>query len=825
MQEIRGDGEWSKIDKPEGAPQYEVIVDKFADKWKNTGPKTLQRIWESSGGDTDKVGLEVAKHELLSDELLRSEKPLEEFLDNFDKYSDLLTFLADGTQSPFGRFVRSNLPLIGLYTRASDNPLSTQDYSSLFDKAVIRMSENLRNLKFESKEVTPEVTRGFIISALSLDVSKGGSEAERKEWKGINPFIHNVASAELIRRNGTLEDGALGEFFAKIVEYHGYIGQISRGEVTESVLTGLTDWLKENKDRLGFDNFAEFAGEIYYKINVLDTKSVRDGLFTEKLNSEFMKIRGKMEKVLKGEAEWKSEKIEDVNKKREVLADRLTRLRGGKDSEEVLGTLLGLENEKINYIYDLFDNAQLWYVENATAHFSVENQLKLLTLVSRIAKDKGVDKYGNFDVNFGPLVNTLRPERKLNKALARIIDTSLFKLSWDELLNSPNKEGFKINEHLIININGENGITGADCVLDSDMLNACNLINANYEGKRETSSDFITAVNSLSSWTGIKLDAWDRVFDQEVYIANMGVKSPEKIKVVSEGVDNIRKEGRPFTYVGIGAGSADVEKQLALTLRKGDIVIAMDASYAMYESAKRRVRSVDAERYLHPEKEFAEMRALLLDATNLKPQDLGVDYENTSVLFGFQSVLHELPDEVRDAIFNKVMSNLKIGDGITVRDFMQSEDPDEKNFLVLGEAGEGEIDPAEFILERFNKEYKYLTPTQQTEIDSWKSLAPGSRVEISNGLAMELMGKYSWMKTGGSLNEINEQYGHFNPKGFTKWVKDMAESLGIEIEIKMEVEPGEYEKFLHGKMDLQDAKGNPLPVPLWMGTFNIKRIK
>lgn len=813
---------------------FEQIIDKFANKWENVGPKTLERIWEKAGRNIDLVGLEVAKLELLTDELLRTKKPLEEFLGNFEKYSPLLNCLTDGLQSPFGRFVRSEIPLLGLYTRTESSTLSTQDYTSLFDKAVLRTAENLANVELPSGPIKD----GFVISVLLLDVAKAGSSQDRKSWKGINPYIHNVAGAELIRESGILEkvtkNKLLADFFAKMVEYHGYIGQFSRGEVTESVFMGVTDWLSENSKELEEtlavleipQDFATFASEIYYQINVLDTKSVRDGLFTKKLEGEFASFREKMEKVLKGEANWSIlEKVKDVDKKRELLADRLTWLRGGKDSEEVLGTLLELDDEKINYIFDLFSHAQLWYVENATANLSVENQIKLLTLVARLAKQKGVDNYGNFDVNFGSLMNTIRPHKNLDRALSRVIDTSLYKMSWDEVIKSPNEKKFELGKHLSINITGDNGITGVNCVLDKEMLSACNLINFYYEGKREKSSEFVEAVNILSGWTGIKLDEWDRVFDQRVYEVNMNVKKDRKTKGIIEGIENIKTDGRNLTYIGVGAATADIERDLAMTLHNGDVVLAIDVSRAMYESAKRNARVVRAERYLHPENDYAEMRVLLLDATNMESGDLGVDFEKTNVLFGFQSVFHELPDSIRDVIFNNVLRMLKVGDGITVRDFMRSEKPDEKNFLVLGVASEDEFDPANFIIEKFNKEFEHFTDSQQIEIGSWKNLKPGSRIEISNALAMELMGHYSWMKDGGSLNEIVEQYGHFSPSRFVKWVNETAKRLGIEVEIIKHIEAGEYEKYLKGKMELQDAQGRPLPVPLWMGIFNIRRTK
>ncbi len=840
LQEITGmtideDG-FLKMEIPEGPFSFEAIVDKYAGNWENTGPKTLRRIWESSGGDADKVGLEIAKRELAADELARSEKPLEEFLDNFEKYSNLLDFLADGTQGPFGRFIRSELSPLGLYVRATPDTLTTQDYSSLFDKAVIRVSKNLSGIELNSKEET----RAFRTAVLCLDIAKAGNVEDRKSWEGINTYVHNAASAELLRRNNVLKEltgnELLAEFFIKMVEYHGYTGQISRGEVTESVLTGLTEWLKENAEKLGIDNLPTFASEIYYQVNVIDTKSVRDGLFTEKLDSEFKHLRDKMEQVLKGEADWSSEKIENVDKKRELLADRLTRLRGGKDYEEVLGTFLELDDEKVKQIFDILEHAQLWYVESATAGLSPENQLKLLVLASKIAKEKGVDKFGNFDVNFAELVNMLKTKKVEDKALTKILDTALYNLSWENVFSSEPKSDSSIISiaGFRIQLSGEGGINGIKCELKPEFKEAVDLINIYYLGDgvrtKEEYKKYQSALNILEDAVGMKLDAWDRgIVDQKSYEEAMNATVDRKTAPLIPEVKRLMKEKDSVTVVEIASGTGRAGWILANNMRRSDKVIVTDVSRVMYEGLKKLSRVNKAQRYIDPEAQIAEIIAFNLDARNLTPENLGTS--NIDMITA-SSVDHEIDSYIDKtsghgqalrSIYKSALGLLnEPGQVFCDRDFIQDDNPQQKVNFRIGTENDGDKPPLQFFRD-FVKTFELFTKSEMEEIASLPEVVSvGQTLLLSKSLISEILSHYSWMKDGGSLKEMDERHTRDDREGRRKFVMDIATEMGIKIEVSFDMEDPEYAKFNIGEFEVLDAAGNPTRYPFWMGTMKVK---
>jgi hypothetical protein len=877
------------------------ISNRISQRCQNTGPYQLQRIFKETGNDVNSLANMVSVRENLTNELGKSQTPIKTFLEKFTENSMLFESMVDGNGYKFSRYISTNFPLLSLYARneTSINLLTTQDYAqgepglpgydwSLFDKSLVRISNSIKSIanndpnlfsgqigedRFRNLEYIWETIKSsglsplFITSALHLDVAKGGSSTERKYWKekGINPFVHNSASAFLVKQNQIFEKvireygfsqldnnecGIISEFFENIIAYHGFIGQWTRGEVTEFVIEGFTDWVSKNNSalnsafqKLGItENVSDFISDIYYLINVVDTASVRDGLYTDRLDNEFIKFKVELKSVIDGKINWsdvfkqRQENISERNEKKiEFLADRITRLRGGKDYAEVLGTLLELDTEKINYIFDLLKHAQLWYVENATVDFSVENQLKLLTLAAKESKGKGTDKYGNFDVNFAPLMNTLRPNKNLNKALARIIDTSLCGLPWNEVINTSSDREIIARDHLKINLIGENGITGINCLLDKEMTEACNLINAFYTGRRENSINFRNAVDNLFKWTGIKLDEWDRVFDQETYMTTMNASMEKKVQSVLPVVEQAKKAGNRIVFVGVGSGTGELEHALSNRLEGNDLIVGTDISTAMVENMKRISRVISAQRYLKVEGNPAPMKTIKSDASTISRDNIGIiEDQNTVVIYSAFSVNHEFASYIDNfaygntttSIYKNLMSqnNLHIGDEIVIRDFIESEDPDGIISILIGEATENEADPGEFI-RNFANEFKGFTPAEREELSKLPEiLSKGTSIQITRRLAMEIMGHYSWLKNRKNLKEINERYGYYDAVGFRDWFNKIAEQQGIKVEIDIQIQDAKYEDYIGGEMDAFDSGGNPIPVPLSMATIIIKRI-
>lgn len=882
------------------------FADLNTERFLNADKNHILRIVDNlQTDDPSKVEAEVRRRDDLLTDLYTSNSFTHELTTNLDKYLPLFDSLSDGQQGAFARFLRNKMPLLALYARneAGDKSLTTQDYQkgqsgepgydwSLMDKAVSRVGattvsvfenrpqdfpSNLQDENFKEIQEIGKVIRHtglqelFVTTALHLDISKGGTRDEKKYWKdvlGINPYAHNLASAQLLAKENTfggIAESALGlelntqerkqisELFVKVVEYHGFMGQYARGETTEHAFTGITDWARENYktldnafSKLGLEEntVGEMVSKIYMLANIIDTASVRNNLYSDSLHNQFKLLTSEMAHVIdssqtENPTNWdeiiktriENEKGED--KKREFLAERITKLRGGKDYEEVLGTFLELPDSVVDKIFDTIEHAEFWYVENATSDLSVDNQLKLLFLVGKLAKEKGVDNFGNFDVNFAPLMNVLRPDGKTDKVLTKVIDTSLYNLSWEKIQTFSGAVDEVLSEKgLKILLSGENGMTGLGAQLSPEFRSAVDLINSYYSGDRVDKKEYSEALKILEDAVRMKLDEWDRgIIDQKAYQEAMNSTMDRKVAPILPEIEKMKQRKDSLVIVGQGSGTGALEWNLALNhLRRADKVIATDISRVMCEDMKRLSRINLAQRYLNPDSSIARLVVVESDARELTLQKLDVESVD---LVDASSIFHELASyldggrygEVVQGAFLSAMSLLKEpGQEFLVRDFLQDDDPTSKVQIKIGKPEKGEESPIQFLRD-FTRKFPNFTDREKQEIEDLpEDIKEGDIINVSKSFAMELLAHYSWMKEGASQKEIFERYGHLDESGAIAYARARAEEIGFDINVTVVKEDPGYENFITGRFDVLDGNGKPTRVPMYMASIVMEKV-
>ncbi|MBM3212344.1 methyltransferase, partial [Candidatus Poribacteria bacterium] len=154
---------------------------------------------------------------------------------------------------------------------------------------------------------------------LHHDVAKAGLPQLRQQWSqipGIDLRIPNKAAGLILRnkespyswQKGLFENIALfsahpqrnilNEFFYRVIETRGFAGQWVRGEVSYEVFEDFTSWIRANfpllTEAVGCKDDSSTAArriaDIIYLLNFLDAASIREGLMTSRLNSQFIKF-------------------------------------------------------------------------------------------------------------------------------------------------------------------------------------------------------------------------------------------------------------------------------------------------------------------------------------------------------------------------------------------------------------------------------------------------------------------------------------------------------------------------------------------------------
>src|SRR5215208_3997622 len=612
-----------------------------------------------------------------------------------------------------------------------------------------------------------------------LDIAKGGSEETRRAWEhelGADLSVHNSAAARILSAvDSSAPDGSalaatpllrerpvLREVVLTLVDAHGLAGQVVRGEMPLRALAPFARRVHALAtplaQALGCAP-AEARGLVLralHAVNVCDTAGVREGLMRDELRAAFVGVRERLAEAVAVAAPDESvdRRLADAelapwaradgahaphDRTRARLADRLRCLRAGRTARgepgDAVRELLGrLPDADVDRLAALVDRCQFWYAESGTSALSAEAQLKLLALgmARAAAATDERDPGALYHLTCLPLVPALGaggdpavPYR------ARLLETLLAPSGLSDILRgAPVGDDASPLGSVSAVIGGEQAVR----LVFRESAETAALLTLLPIYERKSSAAFHATLKALCDVYGLRKDEFDRVANEELYLAHMNAARADKQRML----DYVR----PGRVVEVGPGGGVVLDLCEARFPESEIV-GIDASQMAAEALRRR-RSEERHRW----------DVLHADAFRL-PEIVGERAVDTVI---FCSVLHEIYsyvehpgddgvprrlrlESVRD-LLRAAYRSLRPGGRIVIRDgvmpprgtrILELLDPDAEEFFALFvRQFEGRPTPAEWVGPR--------------------------RVRLSAADAMEFAYTYVWGAASFPF-EVREQYG------------------------------------------------------------------
>ncbi|MBW1982138.1 MAG: hypothetical protein JRJ12_13055 [Deltaproteobacteria bacterium] len=143
----------------------------------------------------------------------------------------------------------------------------------------------------------PDLLQALAVALVLQEVGKLALYLEDyREWS--NRVSHAEAGADILRKGDVLESlaisGRVRQLTIFLIEYHGLIGQVIRGEISPLGLEAVTS----PGDELLF--------EAFFLHSVLAAAAYREGVLVEDVLDRFQRLRQAGLQVLRGELSWKS---------------------------------------------------------------------------------------------------------------------------------------------------------------------------------------------------------------------------------------------------------------------------------------------------------------------------------------------------------------------------------------------------------------------------------------------------------------------------------------------------------------------------------------
>ncbi len=769
------------------------------------------------------------------------------------------------------------------YRLFNEQDLSREAFSQETDVA-----EKIKNLGLLSL---------FKAIVLHLDIAKGGTKEDKKrlvQRLGIDPLRHNEAAA-LILKN-TLPSGAknggilenldvlcqasldeqqkqlLIDWAIHMVGFHGLIGQKVRGEVTGYVFSDFTDWVRKNYQELVkifgvlshgeimSENLPKFLTDCFHFVNVIDTASVRGGLYTDVLRDQFLDVEKSFQSVITSSDEQFKTSWDDIfsaesglkeghEAKLRYFAGRLQKLRAGpiRSSTEparwTFNTLAGLPEDVFEKFLQLSSHCQQWYTENATSCFTPEDQMKLLFLGMRIAEVSGrIDTSNNYDLSFVRLMNKIRrPDGTYDFWKRKVVEVFIKRLSWQDLMDDNKIRGLVKNNEEISD--QQPALTGFIGKMSRDR----NVVEVNFGLSEETEAAFYY-LNTLRDRTdplyqnlkdrlctmyNLKADEWDRVMDQGSYIE--GMESEEALSDKAGIAHWFPDEAKHV--VSLGAGGGEAEFAWVKSLGTDGLLYAIDISREMVDKLTR----IAAEE--------SRIIPVLGDVFKLKEwaKEKGIPYGEIDAIIAC-AFTHEIysycgseDGKINDELgrqkviemYQQAFAALRVGGRLIIRDMMWPQNPEEEVILRLGESIElGEENPLMFV-DRFLDEFEgsVLTPERQENIKQqikelrtqgkWQNKL--ATLRLTKAEAFEIIYHYSWHHHW--EQEKREQYGIADVDTYEEMLvnKLTTNEHGVKVKIAKSYQQKGYEQFLSRRMHLENNNGEKLDYPKGTGIIVLEK--
>ena len=420
----------------------------------------------------------------------------------------------------------------------------------------------------------------------------------------------------------------------------------------------------------------------------------------------------------------------------------------------------------------IFENFELWYVDSGLEHFSMEEIIKILLMVSINAEANK-----NIHINFEPIMNDMyymyNGMKVKNLYKLRIIESYLESLTIEDIL----KNNIKNSKHIWIRFRS---VFNTLRVRFKFSIQAQKLIEF-CEVAYGSDEIYNQAVFMLYDLFGFRRDAYDRFYNEISYLNTMNSTINYKAVIL----DYIT--GKTVLDVGPGGGAL---LDLIESSKKAERVIGIDISQNVIEELKRKK---------HAEKKKWEI--VKGDALNLK-QHFKTNEIDTII---FCSVLHELFSYIEmdgkkfnhktvEMAMKSCFDVLPKGGRIIIRDGIMSET---NNKRIIRFKNKDDMN----FLEKYCKDFKGREITYK--------LIDDRTVEMKENDAMEFLYTYTWGEESYPM-EVQEQFGYYTPSEYVKMLQKVGDCKIIECNHFLQ---DGYEEHLLEKIEYYDTNWQKCSLP------------
>ena len=614
--------------------------------------------------------------------------------------------------------------------------------NKLVYNSVIKCLEILDEKNTKFKNIISEVL-------LWMDTAKVGTKEERKEWKklGFNLFSHNLGSAEIYKKYSS----NYNEIVYILIKTHGLVGQYIKGEVN----------LNTNKELYSLiaDKLLtkEELKEILLVLNECIIKEVSEDIFNKEKN-EIEKI---VDNIINNNFNEKINIIKRIDKLNEGISF---------EDKNIIKKILDDEiiNNKLIY---LFENCELWYYKSALSPFSVQNQIKILLMIS-----SNID-YSR-EISFSSLMKSIYLDyngtKRINIYKQRIIEKYLDELTYKDILNKHIKE----NIHISYDIKKYNSTIEFNFIFSKVAKKLIEFCEIAYS----SGALYNKAVILLYDLFGFRKDDYDRFYNEIDYIETMNSVINHK-RILLDFI-----KGKNVLDVGPGGGAL---MDLILDSFDNIKIYGIDISSNIIDELNTKMI-----------KENRNYNLIKGNALNIK------DYFKKGSLdtIIYSSIIHELFSyieyEGKKFNHNTIITSLKnsydilsIGGRIIIRDGIMSESNENR---IIEFKNKNDLN----ILKRYKNDFKGRT-INYTQIND-------NSVMMNVNDSMEFLYTYTWGEESYPM-EVQEQFGYYTKKEYEHMVKNNLPNAKI-IYSKSFLQSG-YIEHLKSKINYYDEYYNTVDLP------------
>lgn len=583
------------------------------------------------------------------------------------------------------------------------------------------------------------------------ETAKSNNKTKIKEWKNkkINLLVHNIGSAEIY----SSEEKNYNNIIRVLIKTHGLIGQYIRGEIN----------LSKNKDLYELIKNQVITKDELKQTLILLNKCIMQGVskkLYERIEPDIYKT---IDKIINGDLE---EEI-DINKRLNLLNNKLN-----ENNQKELDRIL--KNTNINKkIKQMLEQLEFWYYEVALNDFSIEEQIKLLLIISNFISPNS--EHLSFDKMMIDMYLDYENVKQINIYKKRIIEDYLDSLNIDDILNNK----IKLNPHIKIKVTKK----GKTIIPEFKFsLQASRLISF-CEVAYTSDTLYNKAVFMLYDLFGFRRDKYDRFYNEISYLNTMNKSINHKSVLLDYIV------GKDILDVGPGGGAL---MDLIIDNNPNLNVYGIDIATNVINTLNKRKKE-----------ENKKWNVIKGDALNL---DKYLNKNSIDTII-YSSIIHELYSyiEYDGKKFNhktikktlKTAYNILRKKGrIIIRDGIMTEPKNQYRIIEFNN-----IDDLKILTSYCNdfngREIKY------EKIDE-------NKVKMLVNDAMEFLYTYTWGPDSYAL-EIHEQFGYYTPTEYINTIKEILPNCNI-IECKAFLQPG-YEENLLTKISIYNENMDIVKLP------------